>query len=704
MSESLILGGEFPSPTYEQWVAEVERALKGAPFDKKMFHKTYEGITLKPIYTAEDWPSAGDPSGFPGAMPFTRGGTATGRHGAWDLRQLQTAPDLKAANHDILVDLDRGVTSITIRFDAAARAGLDGDQAGADLAGHDGVMAYSVDDLDQLLDGVYLDLITVGLEAGAQFLPAAGLMVGLLKKRKLADTAAQAAFNADPLGTLAAEGTLPYSIESGLQRLADLAAFTAKTYPKSTAVAVDTRPYHGAGASEAQDLACALATGVAYLKAMSAAGLDIDAACKQIVFVMPVACDFFSAIAKLRAARKLWSRVAEACGASEPQRAMNLQARTADIMMSKRDPWVNMLRTTVASAAAAIGGADSTTIQPFDAALGLPDALSRRVARNTPIVLQEESSLNRVIDPSGGSWYIETLTDQLARQAWQAFQEIEAAGGMVAALGKGLIAERIEATHAQRIKNLATRRDPLTGVSEFPNIREPKVAHATPDYAGLKQRAGERLAELRKRGDGSAALKEVAAKAAGGSGLSAAVVAAATAGASFGAIAGSLGGGSATAKPLPRRRLAEVFEELRDASDAYEAKTGKRPAIFLANMGPIAHHTGRATFAKNFFEVGGIEALTNDGFKDAGAAAEAFKKSGAKIAIICSSDKLYEEMVAPTAPALKGAGAEKVFLAGHPGDKRQTYTEAGVDDFIFLGCNILDFLRATLTQLGVIAR
>ncbi len=702
--ETLTLGSDFSSPSYEQWVAEVEKTLKGAPFDKKMYTRTYEGIALQPVYTRTDWPAAGDPSGFPGAMPFTRGSRTAGHViDGWDVRQMHVHPDIKTANANILSDLDRGVTSLILRFDHAFHAGLDGDAAEAEgLAGDDGLMVYSVDDLDDVLAGVDLSLVPLSIEAGAQFMAGAALLAAVWQRRGLGGDAARGAFNADPLGVLAATGSLPVPVETALKRVGDLAAYTARTWPNVTAVRVDTSPYHTASASETQDLAVSMATAVAYLKALTDAGLDIDTACRQIAFTYPVSCDFFMSIAKLRAARKLWSRVAEACGAAEPARAMALHGITAHRMLTQRDPWVNLLRTTASSFAAALGGADAITVKPYDGAIRPPDALGRRLARNTQITLQEESYLTKVIDPAGGSWYIESLTDQLARTAWGQFQEIEKAGGIVAALNGGLIRGWVDAVHTERLSNLAKRRDPVTGISEFPNLYEEPVTRPPLDMAGYRTAAADRLKATRA-GDGDAAAGVAEAARSGTPGLLAAACAeAAGQGATVGALAKVLAAPDGAAlEPFPQRRLAEPFEALRNAADAWKEKTGNWPQIFLANLGRIAQHTARATFSKNFFEAGGIQALTNEGFKDPESCVKAFQESGARIAIICGTDAQYEEMVPQFAQALKRAGCTMLFLAGHPGEKKQTHLDAGVDDFIFLGGNVLETLRKTLAHLGV---
>ena len=702
-SDDIRFTEDFPAATYEAWLAEVDKALKGAPFEKRMLHRGYEGITVKPLYTRQDWGGEGEPAGLPGRMPFTRGGHAAGGSvKGWDIRQCHRQPDPQTANTQILTDLSRGVTSVELRLDAAARSGLDANSAdAADITGKDGIMVYSADDLDHVLKDVVLDKTPIALEAEGQFLTAAALLMALWRRRGTKPEAARGAFNADPLGTLASTGRLPVAIDQALAELADLAQFTARTYPNVTAVRVDTRAYHGAGASETEDLACALATGVAYLRAMTGAGLDIDAACRQIAFCLPLSCDQFTSIAKLRAARRLWARVAEASGASEPARATHVQARSDDRMMSQRDPWVNMLRCTVSCFAAAVGGADSVTIQPFDAALGLPDDFSLRMARNTQIVLQEESHLNQVIDAAGGSWYVESLTDEMAKAAWSLFQEIEKAGGMAAALQDGSVAARIETVQATRVKNLGRRRDALTGVSEFPNIHEEPVAHEQPDAAALRTQAAQRLASG-PTAEAKAALDALSSRATGGGALSEAAVEAASAGATLGGMAARLAGTPAVVKPLPLHRLPADFEALRDASDGFRDRTGARPKIFLANLGPIAKHTIRATFAKNYFEAGGIEAVSSPGFQDGPSCAAAFKDSGARIAILCSIDPIYESMVDSVAPALKQAGCEYLFLAGNPGEKKDAYMAAGVDDFIFLGGEVLGTLRKTSRLLGVI--
>jgi methylmalonyl-CoA mutase len=308
---------------------------------------------------------------------------------------------------------------------------------------------------------------------------------------------------------------------------------------------------------------------------------------------------------------------------------------------------VNMLRTTIAVAAAGLGGADSITGLPHTAALGLPDAFARRVVRNTQLILLEESNLAKVGDPAAGSGALEDLTAKLAGAAWSLFQEIEAAGGAGTALERGLIQSKVAAVRAKRLQAIARRKDALTGTSDFPDLAEklPAVLDVPP----------------------VAAPKEAAA--------------------------------ALTIEPLSRIRLAEPFERLRDASDRILGETGARPRIFLANLGRLADFTVRATFTKNFFEAGGIEALTNDGFGSRDEMAAAFKASGARLACLCSSDKLYATDAADAAKAL--AGAAHVYLAGRPRDIEAALKAAGVGTFIFAGCDVLATLDAAYSILAL---
>jgi methylmalonyl-CoA mutase len=694
---------DFPPVTYEAWRPLAQADLGGAAFEQKLVTHTYEGIDLQPVYTRRDHPGEGAPEGFPGQPPFVRGARPLGAvQTGWDLRQEHAHPDLQAANQAILEDLQGGVTSLLLRLDLAARGGLDPDDpAAAESAGRDGLMAYHVADLDRVLSGVHLDMIGVTLEAGAAFLPAAALLAVLWKRRGVPAAKARGAFNADPLAVLARDGQLPVPADTALALMAELAAWTARTFPNVTAVRVGTAPYHHAGATAAQDIAFGMATAVEYLRAMTRRGLDIDTAARQILFSISLGTHHFLAVAKLRAARRLWAQVVEACGGSPAAGAMRIHSRVSKRVLTLRDPYVNLLRNTAACFAAGVGGAEAITSVPFDTVSGLPDSLSRRIARNTVLILQEEAHLHRVIDPPGGSWYLDWLTDQVAEKAWAVFQEVEHGGGMQSALRTGWVAEQIDSAFAPRAKDIARRKEGITGVSEFPNIGEASVVRPAPDRAALRGAAARRVARARipdngfglRMGETKHLLHHPQA-----------VADLAEQGASVGQLARALGFHTdlTVIPPLAPHMFARPFEVLRHASDIWQATHGARPRVFLASMGSAAHYTARATYAKNFFEAGGFEAVDAGGFKDADAAAAAFAQSGARVAVLCSSDKLYPDVVPQLAPKLRAAGARSVVLAGNPGASEAAWRAAGVDRFIFIKCDVLATLSQMLREEGVL--
>src|SRR6202012_5109548 len=377
-------------------------------------------------YTAADTAPA---PGRPGFAPFVRGGRVAGPViDGWDIRQQHAHPDPRRSNEAVLADLENGVTSLWLTV---------------------GGSGLPVSALPDVLDGVYLNLAGVVLDAGAEFAEAAAQLFTLWTDGPGAVPAPEASGNlgADPLGLLARTGQ---DAETGSQLVAagQLAARCEREFPGVRALTVDALPYHDAGASAEQELGLALSTAVAYLRQLTESGLPADTAAGQLEFRYAAGADQFLTIAKLRAARRLWSRGAEASGIGPAGAAQRQHAVTSSVMMTRRDPWVNMLRTTVACLAAALGGADAITVLPFDDALGLPDDFARRIARNTQALLHDESSLGRVIDPAGGSWYVEHLTDQLARAAWEQFQLTERDGGLRAALDGGQVAGRIAANWA----------------------------------------------------------------------------------------------------------------------------------------------------------------------------------------------------------------------------------------------------------------
>jgi methylmalonyl-CoA mutase len=617
LKQDLALAAEFPPTSQADWRKLVEAALKGASFDKRLTSQTYDGLRVEPLYPRAT-----------GVKPVA-GRTAA----PWQVLARVDHPEAKVANTQALHDLENGATGLSLVFAGGVGAygyGLDGSEA----------------TIARALDGVYLDAgIAVELDMSAQHKQAGDALAAAIKKRGIQPAKTQIRFGYDPLGVKARSGFSPLPWPQIAKIFTDIVAgLTEQGFSGPFAVA-DGRSVHAAGGSEAQELAFVISNAVVYLRTFADAGIALDRARKLIYFRLAADADEFLTIAKFRSVRKLWARVEQASGLT-PQPAF-VSAETAWRMMTKRDPYVNMLRTTIAVTAAGVAGADAVSALPFTAAIGLPDRFARRIARNMQLILLEESNLYRVADPAAGSGGIEALTTKLAQAAWSLFQEIEAAGGAAVAIEQGLLQKKVAATRAARQAAVARRKDALTGTSDYPNLPElpvkvldlPRVTVPPPPAA-------------------------------------------------------------VTFEALPPIRLAEPFEALREASDRALAKTGARPKVFLANLGRLSDFTARAMFAKNFYEAGGIEAAGNDGFNDQAGMIAAFKASGARLACLCSSDAVYAKQAAAAAKALTVAGAT-VHLAGRPAENEANWRQAGVKTFIFMGCDAVSTLQAAHDILAV---
>lgn len=621
---------QFPKATEADWRALVEKALKGADFEKRLVSKTADGLRIDPLYPRRE-----------GAQPVVSAHAGQ----PWRVSARVDHPDPAAANAQALEDLTNGVDTLTLVFAGSRSA------RGYGLDWLDEV--DPVDTLRPLFDKIDLTMIRLRVDPGCfNWSAPASLVSSLATGNGIDDVGLDISFGLDPISTLMSHGRLKKPWDETARSLTLMMADLRARGFSGPFISVDLRPVHEAGCSEVQEVATALAVGVGYLRALTNNGLKADEAARHIAFLAPVDADQFLSIAKLRALRRVWARVLEASGISPV--ATRIDAETSFRMMSVRDPWVNMLRTTMATFTAGIGGADSLTVLPYTQAIGLPDGFARRIARNQQTILIEESNVWRVTDPAAGSGGIEALTDQLAEAAWDGFQEIEREGGIIASLEAGALQARIAGFAAKRAEDVAKRKAPLTGVSEFPILEQAPVevldvpAIAGPDNEALK-----------------------------------------------------IADADLTVTPLDVHRLGEAYEALRDAADAHLAATGKRPEIFSACLGKIAKHTARSTWIQNLMAAGGIVATQQPGFETAAETAAAFKASGAALAIIASSDDVYAEMAVDAAKALKSAGAQKVLLAGRPGDLEAALKAAGVDGFVFAGQDMVALLTALQSDLGV---
>lgn len=596
------LASGFKPASHDVWRKLAEATLNGGSFDSRLVSHSRDGIRIEPLYTGpvETPPLAARAAARP-----------------WDVVQRIDNPDPAAAARQALDDLENGAGTLEIVTAEATNA------YGFGVAGL----------IDVPLGGVGLRL-----SAGRRGNEVARRLADHISHSGTQPQECRIDFGLNPIGALAAGG-LDDSVEAARADFIETVAELRGQGFEGPYACADGRIVHAAGGSQAQELAFALAIAVAYLRAVVESG-DEDPA-QAISLALAADADQFATTAKFRAMRRLWARVLEASGLAPV--AAKVHGETAWRMMTRRDPHTNMLRAGIACFAAAVGGADSVSVLPFTQAAGLPNGFARRVARNTGLILADESNLHQVADPTAGSGYVESLTEELAAAAWRVFQDIESAGGAAAALKAGEFQKKVAKVRQARAEDVATRRQVLTGIS---------------DFASLADGDAEVLAPMPH--DAPPA------------------------------------GSGATVAPLPPLRDAEPFERLRDAADAAS------PKLFLANLGAVADFNARATWTANLFAAGGIAAVAGSGGTDAQTIAAEFKQSGAALACLTSRDALYAEHGADVVQALVAAGATHVYVAGKAGEQAGALRQAGAGTFVHAGCNVLDVLNEAHGMLGIV--
>ena len=695
---------EFTPPTDEEWKAACEALLKGAPFEKKMFTKTYEGITFDPMYTRKHTEDILPKGVMPGMGDYLRGVDAAGYIGKpWGIAQAcdETLP---AENNELLRhEHDKGATIYHIVLDTASRTGVDARQA--ETVGDTGTSVTTVEDMHVLLTGLDLAKFPLYVYTGANAVPLLALVAAARRAAGEDMKNVRGIVGADPIGTLVTDGKLPASLDSYYDSLAAAARWATVNAPHLRTVFVRSDVYSSGGANDVQEVAAVLAAATAYLRALCERGLTIDAAASQIAFAFSMGANFFLQIAKLRAVRPLWAQIVKAFGGNAEAQKMRIHARPALFFKTVYDPYVNMLRNTTEIFSGVVGGIDSFESAPFDEPIRKGDEFSRRIARNVQIMLQEEFGLLQPIDPAGGSWAVETLTRQMKEKIWAAFQGIEKEGGIAAALRAGTVQEGIAKVLADRFKNADLRRDRIVGNNMYPNMTETLLETRAEDTAALKAQRTKDIEAYLSDIDTKHRDETLAAFKADGSVQNA--VEAALAGATIAELMAALtaGKGAETVAAIAPHRWSERFEALRRRTEDYKAAKDDNVKIFLANMGPIPQHKARADFTTGFLQVGAFEVLGNDGFKTVDEAAEAARASGADAVVICSTDATYPEIVPALAPKLhKVLPQARVFLAGAaPKDLLETYKEAGIDEYISVRANCYEILEGLQKQKGMIA-
>lgn len=617
------LFSEFPPVSTQEWMDKITEDLKGADFEKKLVWKTNEGFKVQPFYRQEDLTGL-DTNTKPGEFPYKRGTKACN---CWLVRQNLSTKDVKEANAKALDILGKGVNSLN--FCCCGRV-IEGAE------------------LEDLLEGICAECTDLNFRiAPALACAQAEALVSYFGKKGYNLDAISGSINYDPMAFMMKKG-----VECSLDDAAKLVEIL-QPLKKFRALTVSAGMLSDSGAFCYQELGYALAWGNEYLRTLTENGMEAAKVAKKIQFNLGIGSNYFMEIAKFRAARMLWAKIVEAykpectCG-NHPEDGicrcackMVINATTTKYNQTIFDPYVNLLRSETEAMSAALAGVNSITVTPFDAAYQKSNEFSERMARNQQLLLKEESHLDKVVDPAGGSYYVENLTEALAEQAWKLFLAIEEEGGMLALTKAGKVQETVNATNKTRHENAAKRKESLLGTNQFPNIKELSEGRA-PKTCGCCCKVD----------------------------------------------------GEQTIATLNTSRIASEFEELRLATE----NSGRRPKVFMLTIGNLAMRQARAQFSGNFFGCAGYEIIDNLGFKSVEEGAEAARKAGADIVVLCSSDDEYAEY---GLAAYKAVGNSALFvIAGNPACSDELKA-AGIENYIHVRCNVLDTLRDFNSKLNI---
>lgn len=685
------LKATFPSHSYQEWREAAEALLKGKSFEKLLVTPTYEGFDLQPIFRKEDLEDLAFCKDLPGAGSFVRGRNVTGNfQNRWKISQEQPASSPEKLNESLKKEIKGGIDEINILLDVATQKGIDPDQAADGEVGGCGLSLATLADLEKALDGIEFKSLSLFIQSGASGLAVLSMLKAYCNKKGIDFKSLEGNIGSDPIGSWARNGQLPVDLETALSETATVVRTLEEEGCVMGGIYVDGNLFHNAGSSATQELGFALAAANEYIKALTAKGLSVECIASSIRFGLGIGSNYFLEVGKLRATRMLWSRVLKAWGVELEELPIHIHARTSIWNKTQIDPYVNMLRVTSEAFSAVIGGCDSLHIGPFDEVIRLPDEFSRRIARNLHFILAEECELTRVIDPAGGSYYVEWLTDQIAQKAWEWFQKIEAEGGLIESLKKGTVQAAISDVVAKRMANIEKRRDVIVGTNQYPNVGEKMLESEVVDYAALQKNRGAEIAAVRGKATIGKDLVDGFAK-----------------GASIGEIYSAIrteATESERIEAIPTRRGSELFEKLRSASLAYAEKKGHEPKIFQANWGPSRGYRLRADWTSAFFQVGGFKMLNDTDFDSIDELMKSLKASGSKIVVITSSDVAYAEKLEEIARVIKAYDSEiYLMVAGMPGANEASWKAAGVDDFVNVRVNNYKMLAMLLKKLGVIS-
>ena len=618
------LFSEFPPVNKQEWENVINEDLKGADYEKKLIWKTLEGFNVNPYYRAEDIQDLNFLKVNPGEAPYLRGNKKN--HNDWDIRQ-----DINYNNPDI-----------------SNKIALDAIQKGATSIGFKVKDIVTSDDMNILLKGIDCTKVKINFISSRSYPKTLELFISYLNSQKIDSRKIYGSLNFDPLSYLLLNGDYYTTFENNMAEAEYILNLCNKELPNFKIITVNGNLFHNAGSTIVQELAFTLASAHEYIYNLMQEGEKIDQISKKLIFSFAVGSNYFLEIAKIRAARLLWAKIVEQYK-PESEEAMKIFVHNTTSLWNKTvyDPNVNMLRTTTEAMSAAIGGADSITVTPYDECYKESDDFSERIARNQQIILKEESYLDKIVDPSAGSYYIENLTDSIAYHAWELFKKVEEMGGFNKAVKSGFVQDEIEKIALMRQMEFANRKTIILGTNQYPNLNENVIEK-------IQQEENE---EVKK---------------------------------------------PAKYKILNIHRGAEPFEELRLATEIFVNEGNKKPSVFLFSYGNLSMRKARAMFATNFFGCAGYEIIDNAGFNSIESGIEAAIESKAEIIVICSSDDEYIEIVPPIAKKLKATKQNlHITLAGYPKEQIEEYKKAGVDEFIHVKSNIIETLKKYHEFIGI---
>lgn len=676
---------EFDVPDYDAWKAACDKLLKGVPFEKKMFSKTYEGLTLKSMYWQNDLENLSVVNEVPGQAPYTRGTKADGyaQH-SWVIAQGVESCDLNRANEALKNDLKRGGEAVYLAFDEQTCRMWNQPCHQDDRR----LSVTNLEDMSTLLQGLDLTKFPLCWYAGAENFGLYSLLMAWAKKENLDPAKFSGLLGADPLAEAARWGSVDDSLDLVFDRLALVAKDASQRCPNLATLVVDGTVYEEAGANAVDQLAAIVTQGAEMISRLMDRGLTIHQICSQLWVKLAVGADFFMEIAKIRGLRRLWATMIDALGGDEQDQKLRVFAQTSAFTQTTIDPYVNLLRSSTQIFSAVVGGVDMMHVHPFDAAVRESTEQANRIARNQQIMFKTEFDLTTPVDPAGGSWYVESLTEELAKAAWSLVGEIDQQGGLYACLTNGFIQKRVNETLKARQKALATRKDRAVGVNMYANMTEEPLTAQQERQIATKTSQQVQISDFLKVDDFSIDQ----------------VVAIFHKGASLAQVAELLNRKPCQiGEPLTPRRWTEQYEALRMRTRRHVASGKPNVKVFLANMGPVPQHKPRADFSRGFFEVAEFDVVGNDGFSTVDQACQAALASGAKVVVICSTDATYPEIVPELARKIKENDRTiKVVLAGAPAaDMKDCYDQAGVDYYIHVKADCLGLLTALQIEGGM---